>query len=147
MVDSTLDPNCEFCKIIMGMAKAQVVCETDATLAFFPLSPAVVGHTLVIPKVHVADLWSANEALAAELMHAVLRVGKAIRSALKPEGMNLITSAGDAAFQTVYHLHLHLVPRWHNDRIGNIWPPKQKMAEEIKDEVAELIRTACRDQR
>jgi histidine triad (HIT) family protein len=147
MADSTLDPNCEFCRIIMGTDKAKVVCETDTTLAFFPLNPAVVGHTLVIPKVHVPDLWSASEVLAAELMHAVLRVGRAIRSALKPEGMNLISSAGDAASQTVYHLHLHLVPRWHNDRIGNIWPPKQKMAEEVKDDVAELIRAACRDQR
>ena len=74
----------------------------------------------------------------------VLRVGRAIQEALTPEGMNLISSAGEAASQTVFHLHLHVVPRWHGDHIGNIWPPSEPWSETVKDDVADAIRRACR---
>ena len=86
---------------------AEVVCEDKSWIAFFPLNPAMPGHTLVIPRTHVADLWQVGPPLGAELMAAVIRVGRAIDEALKPEGMNLITSAGETAEQTVFHLHLH----------------------------------------
>jgi histidine triad (HIT) family protein len=84
-----------------------------------------------------------DELLAAELMRTAVRVAKVIRDALSPDGMNLISSVGDAAFQTVFHLHLHLVPRWEHDHIGNIWPPSEPWSETVKDEVADLIRAAC----
>src|SRR5207237_390139 len=108
-----------------------IVCETESTLAFFPLKPAALGHTLVIPKRHVSDLWSADAALASQLMVAVLNVGRAIQLALKPEGMNLINSAGAAAWQTVFHLHLHVVPRWEGDHIKRIWPPAEPWSETV----------------
>jgi histidine triad (HIT) family protein len=144
--DDGLDPECEFCRIIRGEESARVVCETETTLAFFPLKPAVLGHTLLIPKVHVPDLWTSRPDLGPSLMEDAIRVGKALKVALRPDGLNMITSAGEAASQTVFHLHLHLVPRWLNDRIGNIWPPAEGLSEEVKDEVADLVREACEGQ-
>lgn len=76
-------------------------------------------------------------------MVATVQVGKAIREALSPDGMNVINSVGEAAQQTVYHVHFHLVPRWHGDHIGNIWPPSEPWSEAVKDEVADRIRAAC----
>jgi len=141
MID--FDPECEFCRIVQGLEPARVVCESDTTLSFFPLKPAALGHTLVVPKIHVRDLWSVSPPLAADLMQAAVQVARAIRASLKPDGMNLISSVGDAASQTVFHLHLHLVPRWDGDHIGNIWPPSVPWTETVKDEVADLIRDAC----
>jgi histidine triad (HIT) family protein len=121
----------------------EVVCQGTAWIAFFPLDPATPGHTLVIPRSHVRDLWEADAALAAELTHAVIRVGRAIEAALMPEGMNLITSAGSAAEQTVFHLHLHVVPRWHRDGFGPIWPLEHRYEDAALEHVADRIREAC----
>ena len=144
MSGSEFDPNCEFCAIACGEDHSvEVVCEGENWIAFFPLSPATPGHTLVIPRAHVADLWQANLPLAAELMAAVIRMGRAINQALLPEGMNLITSAGETAEQTVFHLHLHLVPRWHRDGFGRIWPVDGKYEDANFDDVADRIRAAC----
>ena len=74
----------------------------------------------------------------------VVRTGQAICSALRPEGMNLISSAGQAASQTVPHLHLHLVPRWPGDSMGNIWPPSPPLDGGLLDETAEAISEAYR---
>lgn len=132
--------------IARGVGAADVVWEDAQAIAFFPDTPAVVGHTLVAPKVHVRDFWKAQPSLTEGLAVAVLTVGKGIMSALQPDGMNLITSAGEAASQTVNHLHLHVVPRWENDRIGRIWPPDRPLAEQVKEDVAERIRAALRGQ-
>jgi histidine triad (HIT) family protein len=79
-------------------------------------------------------------------MNTALHLAQAIRSALNPDGLNLITSAGAAASQTVYHLHLHLVPRWHHDSIGNIWPLRGQEIDELdKKEAAALIRRSLPD--
>ena len=132
--------DCEFCLIVARELTARLVFEDEETLAFFPLKPAALGHTLVIPKRHVSDLWVAEPADVIAVMNAVLTVGKAIRRALRPDGMNLIASAGEAASQTIFHLHIHLVPRWFHDHIGSIWPPGEPWSENVEDNVADLIR-------
>jgi len=138
--------SCEFCAIARGEDHSvEVVCEGESWIAFFPLNPATPGHTLVIPRTHVADLWKVDPPLGAELMAAVIRVGRAIDAALSPEGMNLITSAGETAEQTVFHLHLHLVPRWHRDGFGRIWPVEGKYEDTDLEDVASRIREACSD--
>jgi diadenosine tetraphosphate (Ap4A) HIT family hydrolase len=137
---------CPFCGIARGAdPSVEVVCQSDSWVAFFPDDPATPGHTLIIPRHHVPHLWQADGALAADLMAAVMRVGNAIYAALSPDGMNLITSAGDAAEQTVPHLHLHVVPRWTGDPIGPIWPPKERMADRLREELAAAIRDLCAD--
>lgn len=120
-----------------------MICESGAWVAFLPLSPATPGHTLVIPRVHVPDLWSSPPGLAGDLIDAVVRVGRAIQLALRPEGMNLITSAGEAAEQTVFHLHLHVVPRWRRDGFGRIWPVEDRYEDETLEDVATRVREAC----
>lgn len=115
--------DCPFCAIVRSEAAAIVVAANSRCLAFFPDEPATLGHTLIIPRAHVRNLWSiADYELSAALMTMAIRIGKALDAVVTPEGMNLITSAGAAAEQTVFHLHLHVVPRWTNDRIGPIWP-------------------------
>lgn len=139
------DPDCPFCAIAQGKHQtAEVVCEEKNWIAFFPLNPATPGHTLVIPRRHVADLWQAEAALGADLMAAVIRVGRAIDEALKPEGMNLISSAGETAEQTVFHLHLHVVPRWRRDGFGQIWPAEGMFHDASLSGFADSIREACR---
>jgi histidine triad (HIT) family protein len=123
---------------------ADVVCEAETWVAFFPTKPATPGHTLVIPRLHAPDLWSVDASLAVDLMGAVVQVGRAVEAAVTPEGMNLITSSGEAAEQTVYHLHLHVVPRWREDGFGDIWPPKGKLRGIDMEGVADRIRDACR---
>jgi histidine triad (HIT) family protein len=135
--------DCPFCAIARGDGgSVEIVCEAPHWVAFFPPEPAALGHTLVIPRLHVADLWAADADLATELMQGAIRVGRAVRSALTPDGLNLISSSGTAAEQTVFHLHLHIVPRWANDEF-HIWPTHRPMRQSVIGDVAKAVRTAC----
>lgn len=138
--------DCDFCAIARGEdTDTEIVCEDGNWVAFLPLSPATPGHTLVIPRVHVANLWEVEPRLGADLMAAVIRVGRAVEAALAPEGMNLITSAGKTAEQTVFHLHFHIVPRWERDGFGPIWPVDGKYEDADMEDVADRVREACSD--
>ena len=136
--------DCDFCAIARGDAPAEVVCEGEHWVAFFPLHPATLGHTLIIPREHVENLWAASLSVGGELMQAAIEVGRAIQHALEPDGLNLISSAGAAAEQTVPHLHLHVVPRWDDDGFGRIWPPQKETPDDVVGDAANRIRAACR---
>ena len=141
-----IDPaeDCDFCAIVRSEEpRAEIVC-VESWIAFFPLQPATPGHTMVVPRRHAPDLWSVDPDLGAELMAAVIRVGRAIREAMLPEGLNLITSAGKVAEQSIYHVRLHVVPRWQHDNFGEIWLPKRDLPGVDRAEVANRIRDACR---
>lgn len=135
---------CAFCKIVNRETPAEIVYETPATLAFFPLEPATRGHTMVIPKRHVDTFLDLDPSDIPELGTAVILVGRALRAVLEPEGLNVITSAGEAASQSVMHLHVHVVPRWTGDPIGEIWPPKVPTAESVLEGIADALRDFCR---
>ncbi len=137
------ESDCPFCKILAGNAPAELVCESTDWIAFFPDAPATPGHTLVVPRKHIPSFLELDESMGASLMAGIVRVGRALRSALEPEGMNVISSFGEAAEQTVFHLHFHVVPRKAGDAIGQIWPPKRRTDEEVKNELADRIRDAC----
>lgn len=136
--------HCDFCSIAGGQDEtAEVVAEGKAWVAFFPLEPATPGHTLVIPRRHVRDLWDLDEQTAGIMINAAVSVGNAIQKALAPDGMNLITSSGRAAEQTVFHLHFHIVPRWTDDGFGRIWPPDStSLTSRTKEGLADQIRDA-----
>jgi len=119
------------------------IASNELAFAIRDRYPVSKGHTLVIPRTHVADLWQVSAPLSAALASAVIRVGRAIDRALNPEGMNLITSAGATAEQTVFHLHLHVVPRWHADGFGAIWPRDHRYENADLTDVAGRIRLAC----
>jgi histidine triad (HIT) family protein len=141
---SRQEADCDFCRIARGEdINTDIICSGGSWVAFFPLNPATPGHTLVISRKHVSDLWQVESELGHDLMDAVIKVGRAIQSALKPEGINLITSAGETAEQTVFHLHLHLVPRWHRDGFGRIWPMQHRYENATLVDVADRIRRAC----
>jgi histidine triad (HIT) family protein len=140
--EKPMDP-CPFCAIVADPTRARVVHEDAHTLAFFPVTPATWGHTLVVPRVHSAHLWEMDEEEVGRLMDAVLRVGGILRSVLAPEGMNVINSAGRAATQTVFHTHVHLVPRHSGDPMGDFWPPREAPRDEAAlDLLAGRMRTA-----
>ncbi len=142
--DGNSPVDCAFCDIACGRSQtADVVCESEDWIAFFPVAPATPGHTLVISRRHIVDLWKAEPSLGGKLMVAAIRVGQAIEQALNPEGMNLITSAGQTAEQNVFHLHLHILPRWHRDGFGRIWPVEGKFDDANMGDIASGIREAC----
>jgi histidine triad (HIT) family protein len=117
------EESCPFCQIANGGDRnVLVVAEAPEWVAFFPPEPAACGHTLIIPRVHVRDFWALETQLACSLTQAARQVGVAMRRVIEPDGLNLITSAGGAAEQTVFHVHLHVVPRWSSDGFGPIWP-------------------------
>lgn len=135
--------SCTFCRIVRRELPAEVIFETAETLAFFPTEPATRGHTMVIPKRHVRSLLDAEPRDVQPLGLTVLKVSRALQSILAPEGMNLISSAGEAASQSVDHLHLHLVPRWQGDAVGEIWPPKVPTSGLVLEGVADALREFC----
>ncbi len=127
----------------MGGSTTSVVYEAAEVLALFPLQPAALGHTLVIPRRHIPDLWALDPADAAPLTHAVLHLAHAIRRGLCPDGLNVVTSAGAAASQTVPHLHIHLVPRWEGDAFGDLWPrPSPPLSPQAVHDAAASIRSS-----
>lgn len=136
------DDNCPFCEIASREdPDAREVYRDDKTVAFFPVEPAALGHTLVIPRRHVADIWELGDELACRLSMVTLNAARAIRRAMQPDGLNIIQSNGAAATQTVFHLHVHVVPRWEGDAIGRIWPPETNYSEDAKNDAWELIRS------
>ncbi|TRV72562.1 HIT domain-containing protein [Streptomyces sp. 130] len=106
--------DCPFCEIAAGRAPAQIVQEWDDALAIVPLNPVTDGHLLVIPRDHVRDFSTDPDVSALTMLRAA-------ELASGPQPMNLITSRGRAATQSVFHLHLHLVPRTANDGLALPW--------------------------
>ncbi|MCU1509512.1 MAG: hypothetical protein JWQ12_1777 [Glaciihabitans sp.] len=137
--------DCPFCEIVqLEDPDAREVFRNEHVIAFFPTEPATLGHTLVIPRKHIAGIWEIDDATATQLSRVTLKLAHAIRDAVKPEGLNLIQSNGEAATQTVNHLHIHLVPRWESDGIGRIWPRETNFSERQKDDALERVRDALR---
>lgn len=133
--------DCPFCEIVQREdPDAREVYRDEHVVAFFPLEPAILGHTLLVPRKHVPDIWALDEDTAAHLGRAVVRLSQAVRTAVEPQGLNIIQSNGEVATQTVFHLHVHIVPRWEGDEIGRIWPPETDYSESEKDYVWEELR-------
>ena len=134
---------CVFCAIVDGTAPAERVYEDEFVVAIMDICPAATGHVLVIPKTHSQDLWDIGRQDAERAMAASVRVAGMIRSSLHPAGINLVHASGAAAWQSVFHFHLHLVPRNDGDRLVPPWPLDQPRAEEASlRAVAEQIRSA-----
>ncbi|MCP4383099.1 MAG: HIT domain-containing protein [Hyphomicrobiales bacterium] len=144
MATSPPDVQCPFCAIVEREDRdVREVCRDEHVVVFFPDEPATLGHTLVAPRLHVPDIWGLTPDLAAQLGRATLAVAQAVRRAMQPDGLNVIQSNGEAATQTVMHLHIHVVPRWDRDTIGRIWPPSTNYSEAEKDAAWDAIRSEC----
>ena len=136
---SLLSNSCTFCAIIAGQAPATVVYEDEHTLAFMDINPANRGHVLVVPKKHARDIFDVGEEEALHVMRTVVRVARAIDKALQPDGVNLIQANRRAAFQSVYHFHMHIIPRWWNDGLVPIWRHLREEPE-VLEEIGARIR-------
>lgn len=137
--------SCAFCAIASGESATDTIFSNDHVAAFVPLSPAIPGHLLVVPKEHFADIWELDAAAARHLMDGVLYLAHAMRRGLRPDGLNVINSAGHAASQSVFHVHVHLVPRWTDDDFGDIWPRRPRYEDEEVRQATDRIKSALRD--
>jgi len=133
------DPNCLFCKIVAGELPSQRVDEDERTVAFMDISPATRGHALVVPRNHATDLLEADPEDIAAVAVAAQRLARRAAQRLGADGVNLINSCGAAAWQTVFHLHMHVIPRYANDPLKLPWVPSQGDSDEIAA-TAELLR-------
>ena len=132
------DPDCIFCKIVAGEIPARKVDEDDRTIAFLDINPGTHGHALVIPKEHARDLLELEPDELAAVMQAAQRLAKRMPEALGAEGVNLINSCGAVAWQTVFHFHVHVIPRYSYDTARLPWIPGD--GGERLDEAAEALR-------
>lgn len=108
---------CVFCKIVSGQLPAHKVYEDNKTLAFLDIHPANDGHTLLIPKKHYEDIFDVPAEELAYLHTVGQKISRAIKTAVKAEGINITQSNGRAAMQEVPHLHIHLIPRFEGDGV------------------------------
>jgi histidine triad (HIT) family protein len=114
--------DCVFCQIRDGQIPSTRVYEDERTIAFMDINPLNEGHCLVIPRGHAPTIFETADADLHAAIVTAKRVATAIRTALGPEGLNVLQANGAAAFQSVAHFHLHLVPRWTGDGKGFDWP-------------------------
>jgi histidine triad (HIT) family protein len=110
-------PHCSFCRIVARDAPSEIVYEDDHALAFMDAHPMTAGHTLVIPKLHVRDLFDLPDDVAGHLLRAARIVGKQVTEGMGASGLNLLNNNGAAADQSQFHLHFHLIPRYGRDRL------------------------------
>ncbi|RKU38148.1 HIT family protein [Candidatus Poribacteria bacterium] len=130
--------DCIFCAIVAGKIPAAKVYEDEHVLAFMDIAPANPGHTLVIPKQHYRNIFDMPPEIGGKIMEVAIRLAAAIRKALNPDGLNLFQSNEPAAFQTVFHFHLHLIPRWAADPLRLPWHPSEGDLEAIGNIAAKI---------
>jgi histidine triad (HIT) family protein len=132
------DPDCLFCKIAAGEIPATIVAEDERTIAFMDINPATRGHLLVIPREHVADVFAIDPADLQAVALAAQRLAGRAREQLGADGVNLLNSNGPAAWQTVFHYHLHVIPRYDGDPLRLPWVPAPGDMDDIRAAAAQL---------
>jgi histidine triad (HIT) family protein len=130
------DPDCIFCKIVGGELPATRVAEDDRTVTFMDLNPATRGHVLIVPREHTTDLLEIGPEDLAAVARAGQKIAQVMLERLGADGVNLLNSCGRAAWQTVFHFHLHVIPRYDADPLRLPWTP----APGDRDEIAEAAR-------
>src|SRR5438270_13330508 len=133
------DQDCIFCKIIAGEIPAQKIAEDERTVAFMDINPATRGHVLVVPRRHVRDLLEIEDEDLAATILAARRIAQRVTDRLDADGVNLLNSCGAVAWQTVYHFHVHVIPRYEGDPLRLPWKPQEGDSDEIA-EAAEALK-------
>jgi histidine triad (HIT) family protein len=133
------DPDCIFCKIVAGDIPSHKIDEDDKTLAFMDINPWTRGHALVIPKQHSRNIYDIEPADLAAVAAMAQKIAKRLRDRLECDGLNLIQSSEPAAMQTVFHTHVHVLPRYEGDGLPMPAHPQPadhqelaKLAEELR---------------
>lgn len=133
------DPDCIFCRIVAGDIPSQIVDEDERTVAFMDINPATRGHALVVPRRHARDLVEIEADDLEATILAARRLASKMPDRLGADGVNLINSCGRAAWQTVFHFHVHVIPRYEGDPLRLPWTPAEGDPEEIAG-AAEALR-------
>ena len=131
--------DCLFCGIVAGDVPGQIVDSDEHTVAFMDISPATKGHALVVPREHATDLMDVSDKDLERTMLAARRLARRMDEVLEPDGFNILNSCRPAAWQTVFHFHVHVVPRYEDDPLELPWVPSEGDPGEIA-EIAERIR-------
>ena len=137
----TTDANCIFCKIVTGAIPCFKLFEDAESLAFMDINPANDGHCLVIPKAHYPTLFALSPEAFAAAGRTIIKVANAVNKALSPDGINLLQANGPGAAQSVFHFHIHILPRRRDDGLTINWIPKPGDRARIA-EIAENIKRA-----
>jgi histidine triad (HIT) family protein len=132
------DPDCIFCKIVAGELPATIIDEDERTISFMDIAPATRGHALVIPRAHSADLLSVEEPDLRAVAVASKRLAERVKERLGADGVNLVNSCGAVAWQTVFHFHVHVIPRYEGDPLRLPWVPAPGDPTEIAAAAQEL---------
>ncbi|TML30720.1 MAG: HIT family protein [Actinobacteria bacterium] len=130
--------DCLFCQIVAGEAPATIVDSDEATVAFMDINPATRGHTLVVPRAHYADLAEIPDDELATCVQAARRLAERAVERLEADGVNLLNAQGRAAWQTVFHFHFHVIPRYEGDPLRLPWTPGPGDPDEIAGAAARL---------
>ena len=131
---------CVFCRIMKKEIPASVVYEDEHTLAFMDLGHVNPGHVLVALKAHAENIYALEDAQAAAVFRSAARVARAIRAAFQPQGLSVYQANGTPAGQTVFHLHIHLVPRHEGDGMALSWPVKNPPREKLEEYAVKIRR-------
>jgi len=132
------DPECLFCKIVTAEIPATIVAQDERTIAFMDINPATRGHALVIPRAHARDLHEIDAKDLEAVSAAAQRVAARAREKLGADGVNLVNSCGAAAWQTVFHFHMHVIPRYEGDPLKLPWVPAPGDPDDIAAAGAQL---------
>ena len=133
---------CVFCDIAKKRVEAEIVYETNSVLAFLDIKPINPGHTLIISKEHLVNLFDAPEDVLKDIIIAAKKISPAIMAAVKAQGINLGMNNGFAAGQRIMHCHLHLIPRFVGDKLKH-WPNKsmsKSEREKIQKDILRLLK-------
>lgn len=133
------EPDCIFCAIVAGEAPAEILDQDDHTVTLMDINPATKGHALVIPRDHAEDLLAISEDDLRHTAVAAQRIAKRMEATLAPDGFNLLNAARVAAWQTVFHFHIHVIPRYEDDPLKLPWIPRGADMDEIAT-IAKTIR-------
>ena len=132
--------DCLFCGIVAGSIPSETIDSDERTLAFMDINPATPGHALVVPRAHSADLLEIEHADLEATTLAAQRLARRMKDVLGADGINVLNACGAAAWQTVFHFHLHLIPRYEDDPLKLPWIPEGGDSDEIAA-IAEKLRT------
>lgn len=135
------DSNCIFCKIANGEIPSRTLYEDERFRVILDISPASKGHAIMLVKNHAANIYELPDEDASQIFIVAKKVAKAMEQVLKCDGINILQNNGEAAGQTVFHLHVHLIPRYKDDKVQIKWKPREEeaLSEELEEQIKKIL--------
>ena len=132
--------DCIFCKIANGEIPSATLYEDEDFRVILDLGPASKGHALILPKAHAANIYEISDDMAAKAMILAKKMATKMTEALKCDGFNIVQNNGEPAGQSVFHFHMHLIPRYEGDQVGITWKPGT-LTDEVNNEILEKLKS------